>query len=532
VGGELFVGGDGLARGYLGQPELNERSFILSPFDPGSRLYKTGDRVRWRPDGTIEFLGRFDRQIKVRGFRVEPGEIETTLLLHPDVRQCVAVGSPDSTGANQLIAYVVPRRTAEHAGEEWRDFLRRRLPEFMVPAFVVLLSELPLTPTGKVDRLALSAPNQLRLKSAQERLEPADDTERGLQEIWQDVLNVSSIGMRENFFAVGGHSLLAVRLIARIEKLLGRKISMAALFRNPSIEQLALLVRNGSDDAHSGSAIVEIQPHGTCPPLVLVHGIGGGMFWGFNNLSRHLGTSQPVFAFDSRGLKGQSGFESIEEMAEFYVQNLRAFQSEGPYQIGGYCFGGVVAYEMACRLREQGQKVALLALINSVPPNSRYTQPDWTVGLPLKFSQNAMRRIAAACRLPPEKRHAFIRWKINSLLARGQRKLGLQTKVLQGGTAEEWIDLSRVPENERDLWKTHLQALQKYQPRPYPGHVTLFRSPVHLWYCSFDPAYGWHQWALGGVTVKIIPGAHETIMEEPRVKALATELQSCLSSAV
>jgi thioesterase domain-containing protein/acyl carrier protein len=350
-----------------------------------------------------------------------------------------------------------------------------------------------------------------------------------LQEIWEEVLEVRPIGIHDKFFALGGHSLLAVRLLAFVEKRFGTKLKIAGLFQNPTIAQLAEVLSSKREPG-TGSSIVAIQPDGFNPPLWLVHGAGGGMFWGYNNLARHLGPDQPVFAFKSRGLDGQEELETIEALAEEYTADLRAFQAHGPYCLGGYCFGGIVAYEMARRLNEAGEDVPFLGLINSTAPNSSYSRFRWTPVSALKFTKNLILRSFYTWRAHPEKVPQFLCWKARSLA----KRLGRVVPVVHTShcsdacSPEDWVDLSQYSETERQVWQKHLQALRQYQPQPYSGPVALFRSPVHLLRCSFDSRYGWEDLALSGLNQRVIPGAHETLMEEPGVQALAAAFKDCL----
>jgi thioesterase domain-containing protein len=277
---------------------------------------------------------------------------------------------------------------------------------------------------------------------------------------------------------------------------------------------------------------VEIQPEGSRPPLLLVHGAGGGMFWGYSNLARHLGLDQPVFAFKSRGLEGKEEFDTIEQLAEAYLADLRIFRPHGPYHLGGYCFGGVVAYEMACQLHREGEEVHLLALINSTAPNSSYGQFHWTPVSAFKFARNLCLRAAYSVAFHPEKLLRFVQWKAQSLAKRlrPQPENLRPALTLETFDPENLIDLSEFPEEQRRIWQTHLRALIRYRPQTYPGRLTLFRNPVHLLYSSFDSTFGWNECASGGVNVKIIPGAHETIMEEPGVQTLAAALRNCLTA--
>jgi amino acid adenylation domain-containing protein len=524
--GQLYAGGDGMANGYWNAPELTAQRFIPNPFQPGTRLYKTGDRARYLPDGNIEFLGRTDLQVKIRGFRVELGEIEAVLAAHPGVRQCVVSARADASGTKQLVAYIVPMQFPAPQAWELQGFLQERLPEYMVPSFVAALRSLPLTSNGKVDHSALPVPGLGNLER-NKFSPPSTETERQLQELWEQVLNVRPIGIRDKFFALGGHSLLVVRLLARIEKVFGQRLTVAAFFQNPTIEQLAkLLNRQTSIQTEAPSSIVAIQPDGGRVPLFLVHGVGGGMFWGYSNLARHLGKEQPIYAFKSRGLEGQPEFESIEEMAESYLADLRRLRPQGPYYLGGYCFGGLVAYEMARRLQAEGEKVPVLAVINSNPPNSCYTRFRWTLPLTYRWAKNVSRRTLVSLQTRPGRLCAHLCYRTRGLVKRLVVGRGESTPDIN-----DYLDLSQYTEEQRKVWATHARALVNYFPGDYPGNLTLFRSPVHLMFCSFERDYGWGDHVQGKVTVRIIPGMHETIIEEPNVARLASEVESCLRAA-
>lgn len=531
IPGELYTGGDGLARGYLNRPELTAERFVPHPFsnDSNARLYKTGDLVRWLPDGSLEFLGRIDQQVKIRGFRVELGEIEAVLGGHPGVRECVVIARQDTSGGKRLVAYVVGQQPAPAAGE-LRQFLHDRLPAYMLPAAFVFLESLPLSPNGKVDRSALAATDAARPDLKKEFVPPRNPTELRLAKIWEDVLGVQPVGVADKFFELGGHSLLAVRLLARIEKGFEKKLPLAAVFQFPTIEELAKVISGGADAA-AHTSLVEIQAQGDRAPLFLVHGVGGGMFWGYSNLAKHLGPDQPVYAFKSRGLDGLDEFRTIEEMAAQYVADLRAFQPCGPYLLGGYCFGGNVACEMAHLLEGQGERVALLVLMNCAPANSSYTEVRWTPAFCFKFLRNAGYWVNYVWRLKPAQRRSLFLWKARSLLKK-LRRLARQVRQSDPGLdIEEVVDLSNQPANSRKLWEAHVRALMAHRAKPYRGRVTLFRTGGHQFICSYDPEFGWGEYAQGGVAVRIVPGEHESILEEPHVSAVAKELRACLQVA-
>ncbi len=537
VPGELHVAGDGLARGYWNQPELTAQKFIPNPCRDlgGSKLlYKTGDLTRWLADGSIEFIGRIDQQVKLRGFRVELGEIESVLTQHSGIRDCVVTVHANGNGDKKLAAYFVPHGRRSPAIPELRQHLKNKLPEYMVPSAFVRLDALPLTPNGKVDRQALPAPERVRPELEKRYATPQDAVEVELTRIWENVLGIHPVGIQDKFFELGGHSLLAVRVIAQIEKSFSRKLKLATIFQAQTIEQLAAILRKEiqEDSAISGTSLVEIQPKGTRPPLFFVHGAGGGMFWGYVNLSRHLGHDQPVYGLRSRGLDGREEFQTIEQMAAQYINDLRAIQRHGPYHIGGYCFGGNVAYEMARQLQEQGEEIATLALFNCAPANSRYSRLSWSPRWLLRFGINLCYWGKYFLNWTPPQRREFFRWKKEMFKRRADRFLGHSKQSKATVDAGELVDLSSYSEDQRKLWESHIHALVNYHPQPYPGRVELFRSPGHPLLCSFDVDYGWGDLAQGGVGITIVPGVHEKILEEPCVGVLANDLRFVLQPTI
>ena len=538
VPGELFAGGDGLARGYLQRPDLTREKFITHNVDGDTavRLYKTGDRVRWLADGTIEFMGRMDRQVKIRGYRVEPAETEAALLTHPAVKNGAVLVAKDASGEKRLVACVVVKEPPPPSSAELDDYLRLRLPDYMVPSSFVVLEALPLSPNGKVDCAAL-------LRSAFERpdttvlhVPPRDELERKLAGIWEDVLGVKEIGIHDRFFKLGGHSLLAVRLLAKIEKTFDKKLPVSAVFQHPTVAQLAGLIRSGSPAEHPAHrSLIDIQPHGTRPPIYFVHGIGGGMFWGYANLSRHLGPDQPVRAFKSCGIDGHPEWPTIPEIARSYVADLKSTQPEGPYVLGGYCFGGNVAYEMARQLKEQGDDVALVVLISASPPNSPYEMtsfngsPSWM----LKFCRNTGLWLTSfVLRWDAAERRNFVRWKLRRLQKKFTALLSRDCASAEtDADMDQLIDLAAVGDEQRRLWDAHMRALILHQPRPYDGKVVLFRSAEHLFVCSFDENCGWDQ-LTPDFTLKIVPGDHGRVLEEPYVGAVADEIRKSLDAVL
>lgn len=536
VPGQLFIGGDGLARGYLNLPELTAEKFVPNPFGDqgapgrtGARLYATGDRVRWREDGTIEFLDRIDRQVKVRGFRIELEEIETVLAGHPSVKEAIVLAREDKPGEKRLAAYVVAASQPAPTPAELFEFLQKKLPDYMAPSAFVFLAAVPLNANGKVDRDALPAPEALRTASANEFVAPRDEKEKRLARIWENVLNVRPVGIRDNFFELGGHSLLAVRLLARIEKEYDRKLPLAVLFQAPTVERLTEVLRD-RQTAPPCSSLVAIQPNGSRPPIFFMHGVGAGNLWTYANLTPHLGDDQPVYALESRAMRGLEEFSRIEEMAAHYIEEIRTVQPRGPYYLGGYCFGGNVAYEIARRLHTQGETVALLALLDSAPMNTGYNRiPWWRPRFVFNFLVNTLYWLSDFRDLKPAERRDFISRKFRSVT----RRIAWRWTRNKPGPApidlEQVIDASQFSALELKLWKIHLRALRDYVPPPYPGRVTLFRTRGQPFLCSFDPQFGWGDLADDGVEVVVIPGSHEKIFVEPHVRTLAGKIKTRLN---
>ncbi|MFZ0732910.1 MAG: amino acid adenylation domain-containing protein [Candidatus Sulfotelmatobacter sp.] len=500
IAGDLYVSGPGLARGYLNRPEITAEKFVADPFgdEPGARMYKTGDLARWLPNGDIEFAGRTDDQVKIRGYRVELEEIEAVLGAHPGAHEVVVIARENSSGEKALVAYLVPSRGQVPTASELRSYLKKILPSYMVPGAVVLLESMPKTPNGKVDKRALPAPKAADFAAAQEYFAPTSELESKLVTIWESVLDKRPVGIRDNFFELGGHSLLAARLMHRVEQQLGQRLPLASLLQAPTIEELAKLL---SQDAYSSSwsSLVALQPQGTRPPFFCVHGVGGNVL-GFRDLVRHLGGDQPFYALQPRGLDGkQECLTSVPEMAARYLKEIRGVQSEGPYRIGGYSFGGLVAYEMAQMLRTQGEQVELLALFDTYPGQ------DETRGAQLKSLMS----------LPIKERITFLAKKGSFVLM----------------TLRKRIELRLLPRALRNVRQACSKAAGKYEIQPYNGRVTLFRVREKSVDSLNDPYAIWWRVAREGVELREISGDHLSLLKEPQVRFLAQELGDCLTQS-
>ncbi|MBC8096412.1 MAG: amino acid adenylation domain-containing protein, partial [Akkermansiaceae bacterium] len=358
---------------------------------------------------------------------------------------------------------------------------------------------------------------------------PETELQRQLCSIWENLLHIDQVGLKDNFFELGGHSLLAVRLFAELEKLTRRKFPLVTIFQAPTIEQLAAVLSH-DDSVRSQSPIVPVQPNGHRPPLFLAHGAGGDVLWGYANLAKHLPADQPIYGIKSRGQIGLEEFDRIDDMARYYIEEIRAFQPSGPYYLGGYCLGGNVAYEMARQLRAQGDEVALVVLIDAFPSNAGYeTVTWWRPDFAYRFTRNFCYWLEDFREQSAEERRRFFVRKTRilgrKLLARIRNRQGRSTEV----DLEEVIDPTYFPEHELKFWEIHLRALTHHVEQSYPGAVTLIRTRGQPLLCSLAEDFCWGPLAREGVTIKHIPGSHENIFIEPNVKFLAEQLQASLA---
>jgi amino acid adenylation domain-containing protein len=526
--GELFIGGIGVARGYLNRPELTAERFFQDPFisESGARVYRSGDLCRWLPDGNLEYLGRSDFQVKIRGFRVELGEIETKLRDQPKVRDAVVIASQDTAGDKRIIAYLLPATGADLRDSELREALSLELPEFMVPSSFVGLDEMPLTVNGKLDRSALPAPTPENVLAPSDKLPgdrryfpPTDTLEAQMVEMWEQVLGVGQVGIRDDFFQLGGHSLDAAVMINQISQKLGKKLPLSAMFHAPTIERLAELVRANNWTPH-WSVIVSIKEHGSRPPLFLAHGSTGNVL-GFYGLRRHISEEQPLFAIQALGLSsGRASFSTIPQMAAYYVQELRAFRPNGPYCLGGFSSGGLLAYEMAQQLTAAGEQVALLALFDS---NIEVAGGYWLKSI---YSRRALRMSLLAIRY---NFYTLRKYGLAFAVKRKVRNIGGSLKILMWQLRGQKIGSLEGSDASRHLTISEgfTRAIRVYKPKPYSGYVILFR-------CFFpgsqhsDVSAGWNSYITGSLEIQNVEGDHENILCEPHVGNLAHQLNQAL----
>lgn len=498
--GELYATGDGIAQGYLHNPELTTEKFIPNPFsNKATLLYKTGDLARYQTDGNIEFIGRVDNQVKVRGCRIELGEIETVISRHPNIRHCIVSASTSREGLKSLIAYVVLRTNVRLNQKELRSFVRLELPDYMVPSLFIAISEVPLTPVGKLDRGALPEPHTTT-ESDWKHVEPRNDTETKLAEMWGKLLNLSKVGVTDNFFDLGGHSLLAMRMFADIQRTFEKKLAVSILFQEDTIEKLAQVIDRTASPATS--SLVPIKGDGIKPPLFCIHALDGEVI-GYRNLALHLGGNQPVY-----GLKLESAdvgdHISIEGLAEKYIREIYRIQPSGPYFLAGHSLGGIVAYEMAQQLYRKGQDVALLALFDT--KNPQY--------YPVIKPKSRLEKVAKSLKLFGE---VPLRYKLDYLVMKIIKEYERVRK--------------RLKNSDNYLRKKLIKAQDSYVPKHYPGRITIFRAIENERYPDLDPKLGWGMITVGGVAVYDVSGNHGSLLNEENAGVLAIQLKQCLDEA-
>ncbi|HYH83616.1 MAG TPA: amino acid adenylation domain-containing protein, partial [Longimicrobium sp.] len=514
VPGELCLGGPVLARGYQGLPATTADRFVPDPCStvPGARIYRTGDRVWRRADGTLEYLGRLDEQVKIRGFRVEPGEIEAVLRRYADVSDCVVVVQEHGPGERRLVAYVVGDADAQGL----RAHLRRSLPEHMVPGAFVPLDALPLTPNGKVDRRAL--PVAATAGTEEAFLGPRDSLELRLTHLWEELLEVRPVGVRDDFFALGGHSLLALRLLAAVERLTGRRVPMGALLAEPTVERLARALRGEALPA--AGPLVPIQPAGGERPLFLVHPAGGNVV-SYAALARHLGPGFRVYGFQSRGLEdGELPHGRLEEMADDYLAAVRAIQPEGPYRLGGWSMGGVVAFEITRRLEAAGERVELLALVDSRPPGGDAAAADPDDAVLLQAFVSHLGLVPGPIALPPE---------VPGSPAGGERlcrawEAARAADLVPPGMGLDWF------ERLWTVFRANVAATARYRPDLCASDLLLVQARERAAAATGERAR-WEALTRGAVRTVTIGGDHFSVVREPHVRELASVLADALAEA-
>jgi len=506
VPGELHIGGAGLAIGYLNQPELTGQKFIDNPLSPGSRIYKTGDLARWLDDGTIMFLGRLDHQVKIRGFRVECGEIEAALQDLDSIKQAVVLARPVN-GNMQLVAFIVPAADKNPlSSADLKQTLAAGLPDYMIPAVFVPLAQIPVTPGGKLDRAALM---QLDSGAAENHshVAPRTEIETQLAEIWRQVLNVERVGVYDNFFDLGGHSLLSVRLMAVIQKKLGRELPLSSLFQAPDIAGQAQLLQQ---NRQPWTPLVCLQPDGSMAPLFCVHAVSGNVLC-YRELSRHMGRQRPIYGLQAPDADSGAHTGSIEGLAAFYIAAIRNVQAQGPYHLGGWSMGGVIAYEMARQLQQAGEQAGTLVLMESYTPEVVRTFEQAYLDKN-RLSGETLLLMTFARELGLDDGETF--------LAGAAEAAGLTRRLdalFEQATLPEDIDSTQLHRLFK-VFEANVRAMNRYTPGQYRGGIKLLYGDKGNQ--ALDANGGWKELISGDVSIETVPGDHYSILRQPNVQFL------------
>lgn len=511
VVGELYIGGDGLAQGYWERPGITAERFVPHPFSaqPGARLYRSGDLARYLPDGNIQFIGRADHQVKIRGFRIELGEIEAVLRTHPGVQGAVVIVADHYSSSQAIIAYVVMRPEVGGTPAELRAFLERKLPPYMVPVAVVLLDEFPTMPNGKIDRHALPRPARTADDRGHHRPRAFDALEYQLTRIWEEVLKLSPIGLQDNFFELGGDSISVLSLVFKMEAEIGTKVPVSLVLEEPTIERLAIALRRQGETGRWQS-LVQLQSGGHQPPIFFVHAFGGHVARNVR-ISQLLGTNRTVYGIQARGLHlSETPHVSIANMGSFYIKELCEVYPEGPYLLGGYSLGGIIAFEMAQQLCAAGHSVGLLAIIDTPAPLNRELTVEQILTGYIDILMSDLLRMGGHLDmdhlkpLEPEQQ-------IEYLLSQGL-KIGFWSTDTTHANVRRLAAVARI----------NAQALVDYIPKQYKGRLVLFRAVeegAHI------EDMGWKNIVLGGVDVHEISASHENILSPPAVQVVAEILK-------
>ncbi|MHB8814203.1 MAG: non-ribosomal peptide synthetase [Steroidobacteraceae bacterium] len=539
--GEIYIGGAGVARGYLHRAELTAERFVRDPFAAAAqaRMYRTGDLGRWRQDGAIDFLGRTDHQVKIRGYRIELGEIEAQLVRHADVREAAVLAREDEQGEKRLVAYLVPRDpSAPPTVERLRRHLGAVLPEYMVPSAYVALERFPLTPNGKLDRRALPGPEAAAQLPRSH--EPAEgEVEELLAGIWQALLRLERVGRNDDFFELGGYSMLALDLRRRIESELGLEIPLSALIEAPTVARLAQLIAGRA--ARDSMVLIREGEGGT--PVFLLHD-GDGETLLYRNLALRLDRRHAVFGLNPHALPGvPMAHTRIRDMAAYHIERIRSVQPHGPYLLGGMCAGGIIAFEMALQLQAKRERVALIALLDAAAPQAALK--------PWRFAKERLDRVAGELRRAPTASAMHRAVLVAGSLA---RKLRSFTAYQAAKTWREMRDNIRLRLLRTSLDRgrrppkligrvsatiTYLYAQRGYRPgrQLEEGELVLFRATrgdgIDAPFVDFyeDPLLGWSGLSRHGVRAVDVPGGHTSMLQEPHVEVLARRMQDAIDES-
>ncbi|MEC3557220.1 thioesterase domain-containing protein, partial [Bacillus thuringiensis] len=494
VTGELYIGGAGIARGYLNRPELTAERFIRHPFNEEERLYRTGDLVRYLPDGNLDYLRRIDNQVKIRGFRIELEEIEANLESYPLVKEAVVLVTEDKLGEQRLVAYVV----GDGSMHDWREYLKTQVPNYMVPAHFIKVDEIPLTTNGKVDRKALNNLTILRENNFSTPIIPRDEIEYQLIKIWQDVLQIEDVYVNDDFFNRGGHSLLVIKLVSKIREKFGKEIKVSTLIKNPTVEGIACLIRDKHDMTKSVAALVPLQ-ESEKRPFFCVHPFMGNVFC-YIQLARLLKSRCSFYGLQNPLIEKKEIDElTLPEVIQLYIEEIKRVQPEGPYRLGGWSLGGAIAYEIATVLKNQGEEVELLVLMDTKVPSKQdhKTSEDMLSYIYEHFIPRDL----------TEQEGDLVH----------KQDMLVEQLIMEGVLTPDadLINLKQVINAHRKC----LNLMVEHDLIPYSGEVLYFSAEE-----GKELFTDWGPLLKGRVNRYSVPGSHEEIVDSPAVEKIAMYL--------
>ncbi len=509
--GDLYIGGVGVARGYANEPEKTSASFLPDPFNQsaGGMMYRTGDLGRMMPDYNMEFLGRKDNQVKINGFRVELGEIESVLNNCSLVYNAVVLAKEGADGNKRLAAYIVPN--GEFDKEAIIAFLKTKLPEYMVPALWAGLEKLPLNANGKIDRKALPEPHEA-LKNRKTISAPATETEKMVAATWRECMGISECGVDDNFFALGGHSLMAVQILSKLEKKIGKKLELAVLFKYPDVRSLAAFIESEKKEI-AYKSLVAIKASGNKPPLYIIHGEGLNVL-NFSSLAYYIDEERPVFGLQAVGLNGvDAPPETIRQIAASYLSEILQHNPNGPYLIAGYSFGGYVAVEIEHQMEAMGKEVQMLIMFDTDAEKTEYK--DWYYLFPRKVKRNFPLFVS------------FLKSTFQQPMVTFKRQFAnhppnFLSNYLSRKDAKGFYQLIKKIKDK------HLNAFRNYSMEPFKNKVYLFKAKICVHYVDDSTYLGWKKYAKKGVELFEVPGDHLSMLRSPNVEQFALILENAL----
>jgi amino acid adenylation domain-containing protein len=537
---ELCIGGTGLARGYLHQQELTRERFVADPYatEPGARIYRTGDLVRRLPDGTLEFLGRLDHQVKLRGHRIELGEIEATIKRYPGVKDCVVIASDAPPPDRRLIAYIIPAAGTAVPAVALRQLLAETVPEFMIPAAFVSLSAFPLTPSGKLDRKALPSPGAAAQEADGAPLQPRTPNEEVLARIWCEMLDLKQIGVRDNFFERGGHSLLVAQVISRINKMLDVKLGVIDLFRTPTIETLAKSVEENRRPENRfvidrGARVVPLQEGRVEHPVYFIDAGPDQL-----QLAKRMNRDHAVFGIEVRwpmawhdavAHNRLSNFPDMKQLAVPYVSALSAHQNSSPCILVGHSFGGLIAFEIAHQFQDRGGKVAAVLLLDT------WVKYPTLLQIVVFIIRRGCRLVLSGRSARAVKRHLNWSWRVMKWSC-GRKKARLRSFFTQPADGPNdftsLLDQSGMPVAWHLVSRLYNRVGNNYRPQLLESRGILFQSNIGIGNAlrEIDRSHGSDNLFSEGLEMILIDGDHLSIVRDDRhAETLARQINAVLA---